>query len=248
MKKLFILPIILLAIAGCKKTDNNSSQVQNNGIVFNPNIAYGTVTDIDNNTYKTVTIGNQTWMAENLKVTRYNVGVQIPLVIDNTLWSKLSTPGYCWYNNEATTYKAIYGALYNWYSVNTGKLAPIGWHVPTDTDWNILEKYLDSTADTNIIGGVGIDIGDKLKETGTNHWHIPNSVATNSSGFTALPGGYRANNDGRFQIISLDGFWWSSTVDHTHNPLDRTIYCTGSQIYRTVYTPTDGFSIRCVKD
>ena len=100
------------------------------------------VVDIDGNVYHTVTIGTQVWMVENLKTTKYNDGTAIPLVTDNTAWGALTTPGYCWYNNDSATYKNTYGALYNWYAVNTGKLAPTGWHVPTDSEWTVLTTYL----------------------------------------------------------------------------------------------------------
>ena len=100
------------------------------------------VTDINGNVYHTVMIGNQVWMVENLKTTKYKDGTAIPNVTDNNAWSALSTPAYCWYNNDAATYKSTYGALYNWYAVNTGKLAPAGWHVATDAEWTKLaENY-----------------------------------------------------------------------------------------------------------
>jgi len=141
----------------------------------------GQFSDIDGNVYNTITIGTQIWMKENLKTTKYNDGSSIPLVTDNTAWINLSTPGYCWYNNDAATYKSAYGAMYNWYTVNTGKICPPNWHVPTDTQWETLITYL----------GGKIIAGGKMKETGTAHWTSPNIGATNETGFTALPGGYR---------------------------------------------------------
>ncbi|MBI5010148.1 MAG: fibrobacter succinogenes major paralogous domain-containing protein, partial [Bacteroidia bacterium] len=137
------------------------------------------VSDIDGNVYQTVTIGTQVWMKENLKTTKLNDGIALPNVIDNAAWAALTTTGYCWYNNDATTYKSTYGALYNWYAVNTGKLCPIGWHVPSDDEWTLL---------TTFRGGYSV-AGGKLKETGTLHWTSPNTGATNETGFTALPGG-----------------------------------------------------------
>src|SRR5450759_4787246 len=115
-----------------------------------------TVKDIDGNVYKTVTIGKQVWMVENLKTTKYNDGITIPLVIDNTAWTDLITPKYSWFNNDIAN-KEVYGALYNWYTVNTNKLCPKGWHIPTDEEWTTLTTYL---------GGEGV-AGGKLKETGT---------------------------------------------------------------------------------
>ena len=128
MKITILLSTMLLTIimlVSCSKKDD-------------PNNTVNTVTDKDDNVYHTVTIGTQTWMAENLKTTKYNDGTAIPLVTDSTAWTSLLTPAYCWYNYDATTYKNTYGALYNWYAVNTGKLAPIGWHVATDAEWTTL--------------------------------------------------------------------------------------------------------------
>src|SRR5690554_5475820 len=171
----------------------------NNGdIVFNPNITYGSITDIDGNTYKTVTIGTQTWMAENLKVTKYNDGIAIPNVTDNTAWRELATGALCDYANTPSN-SETYGKLYNWHAVNTGKLCPTGWHVPSDAEWTELTDYLGGTS---VAGG-------KLKETGTTHW-ARNTGATNETGFTALPGGGR-DDSGTFYGIGGDGFWWSAT-------------------------------------
>jgi uncharacterized protein (TIGR02145 family) len=154
-------------------------------MLFNPNLTYGSVTDIDGNVYRTITIGTQTWMAENLKTTKYNGGENID---------------YLWYNNDETTYKAAYGALYSGYAVKSGSLCPVGWHIPTDSEWTTLTSYL---------GGDSVS-GGKLKEAGTTHWASPNTGATNESGFTALPGGMIDRSD--FYGLGLFGFWWSSTT------------------------------------
>jgi uncharacterized protein (TIGR02145 family) len=137
------------------------------------------VTDIDGNVYNTVTIGDQVWMAENLKTTKLNDGTSISNAIDNIAWASLSTPGYCWFINNRATYE-IYGALYNWYAVYTDKLCPTGWHVPSNSEWTTLTDHL---------GGAEV-AGGKLKESGSSHWASPNTGATNVTGFTALPGGY----------------------------------------------------------
>ena len=158
---------------------------------------FGEVTDADGNVYLTVKIGEQVWMAENLKTTKYNDGSSIPNVTDNSQWANLTTGAYCWYNNDAASYKADYGALYNYYAVSTNKLAPVGWHVPTHADWTILKNYLGN-----------LNVGAKLKETGTNHWPSPNTDATNEFGFTAIPGGYRPND---FGGILGECYWWSSS-------------------------------------
>ena len=164
-----------------------------------------TVTDIDGNVYHTVTIGTQVWMVENLKTTKYNDGTAIPLVTDVTSWSNLTTPGYCWYNNDATAYKTTYGALYNWFTVNTGKLAPTGWHVPTDGEWTTLTSYLGGE---NVAGGKMKSTG--TIEDGTGLWHDPNIGATNESGFSGVPACGR-NCDGRFANIGKDGIWWNAS-------------------------------------
>jgi uncharacterized protein (TIGR02145 family) len=203
---------------------------------FIPDFPYGTFSDIDGNVYKTIKIGTQTWMAENLKTTKYNDGTDIPLVEDAGGWAALSTPGYCWYNNDATANKATYGALYNWYTVNTGKLCPTGWHVPSDAEWAVLINYL---------GGKAVS-GSKLKEIGLTHWLDQNPSATNETGFTALPGGYRQNN-GSFVTNGFSAYWWSSTEITT-----SLAACWWIDTYSKVEAYGDdmprGFSVRCIKD
>ena len=136
-----VLGLVLIPTNSCKKEENI------------PKIDYGTLIDIDGNSYKTVKIGTQEWIAENLRTTQYNDATAIPLVTNNTEWSELITSAYCWYNNDATSLKATYGALYNWHAVNTNKLCPTGWHVPTEVEWVVLMDYLK-------------DDGSKLKEAG----------------------------------------------------------------------------------
>ena len=140
-----------------------------------------TVTDRDGNSYNTVTIGSQTWMTENLRVTRLNDNTPIQLVTSNSSWASMTTPAYCWYNNDEAANKNIYGGLYNWYAVNTGKLCPSGWHVPSHQEFTVLRDYL----------GGATAAGGKLKEVGLTHWKSPNTGATDSSGFTAVPSGTR---------------------------------------------------------
>ena len=200
------------------------------------------ITDKDGNFYTSVTIGTQVWMVENLKTTKLNDGTEIPNVTDPLTWANLTTPGYGWYNNDANAYKALYGALYNWYAVNTGKLCPTGWHVPTDNDVTILETYL---------GGSDI-AGGKLKETGTTHWLTPNTGATNETGFKALPGG-TYNSSGYYDQMGSVGVWWyikSSSPEETwwfNIWMDAAEFnmFSGGTFY--AYKAT-GFSVRCVKD
>jgi uncharacterized protein (TIGR02145 family) len=156
------------------------------------------VTDADGNKYSAVEIGTQVWMGENLRTTSYRTGSAIPLVTDGTAWFNLTTPGYCWYNNDANN-KNIYGGIYNWYAVNTGNLCTSGWHAPSNAEWDVLETYL----------GGDLIAGGMLKEAGTAHWISPNTSADNSTGFTALPGGERASGD--WFAIAYDGAFWSAT-------------------------------------
>lgn len=196
------------------------------------------VKDVDGNVYKAVTIGTQVWMAENLKTTKYNDGTAIPLVKDDKVWEALNTPAYCWYKNDAATNKNKYGALYNWYTVNTNKLCPSGWHVSTDAEWTALTTYLkgDSVA------------GGKLKEAGTVHWQGPNTGATNESGFTALPGGYRISYGGSFGYIGNNGYWWSPVKDSSSIASYRYIGYGTRNLFSTSYSKHSGFSVRCIRD
>jgi len=205
---------------------NSAGTAYGNQIVFTTSIE-----DNEGNKYNTVKIGTQIWMAENLKATKYNDGTDIPLVADNYLWAALTTPAYCWYNNNIVN-KNIYGALYNWFTVNTGKLCPSGWHVPSHVEWGMLADYVGASV-----------AGGKLKETGTTHWSSPNSDGTNESGFTALPGGYRFNDDGTFYDLGYTGSWWSS-----FEGLSYQMYYNRNDLYWYNAIKTYGFSVRCIKD
>jgi uncharacterized protein (TIGR02145 family) len=196
---------------------------------------FGIIKDVEGNAYKTVKIGDHWWMAENLKVTKYNDGLDIPFVSDELLWTNLINPGYCWWNNDIEN-KATYGALYNWYTVSTNKLCPKGWHVSSDAEWRSLISYL----------GGEYKFGVKIKETGTVHWWSPNA-GTNESGFTALPGSFRYY-EGPFGGIGYIGYWWTSTEYDaewaTYNFLDLS----NGPGYSFWYNKKCGFSVRCVKD
>jgi uncharacterized protein (TIGR02145 family) len=175
-------------------------------------------------------------MVENLKTTRYNDGTGIPLITDNTEWKNTTTPAYCWYDNDIRNSNP-YGALYNWQVVNTDKLCPLGWRVPADEDWTTLSDYLGGQ---NIAGG-------KLKETGTTHWENPNSDATNESGFTALPGGYRGTN-GIYYDMHVWGNWWSSSTYDDYQAWLRWLYYDDASIGRGFYSKPSGITVRCIKD
>jgi len=196
------------------------------------------VYDIDGNGYNTVQIGTQTWLKQNLKTTHYRNGDVIPIVTDNTAWSNLTTGAYCNYNNDAN-YATTYGHLYNWYTVNdSSNLCPTGWHVPIDGEWTTLTDYL---------GGESI-AGGKLKETGLNHWNSPNTGATNETGFTALPSGYRYEG-GAYGYVGDQSYWWSSTETNSTVAWDRYMYYSYSNVFKGYGdTKYHGFPVRCLKD
>jgi uncharacterized protein (TIGR02145 family) len=195
------------------------------------------VKDVDGNVYPAITIGKQVWMAENLKTTKYNDGAAILLVKDDKAWKALKKPAYCWYNNNIAN-KDVYGALYNWYTVSTKKLCPKGWHVPTDAEWTTL---------TNFIGDP-ISAGDKLKESGQDHWKNTLNSGTNEFDFTALPGGMRLESGG-FPIFGNSyAVWWSSTEYDPKNAKNRGLYFSTSNVYSSHDDKRNGFSIRCLKD
>jgi uncharacterized protein (TIGR02145 family) len=214
-----------------------------------PVIEYGTVTDIDGNMYKTVKIGTQEWLAENLRTTKYNDGTVIPNVKDNTLWTGNSTGAYCDYNNIPSN-SDIYGRLYNWYVVvttNPKNVCPTDWHVPLDTEWTTLETYLGGK---RAIESPNCFIGGKLKETGTLHWQSPNEGATNEIGFTALPGGVRELN-GLFLSIGLQGVFWTATESNNYGnewAWDRNMLNYNNWCFRTDLSKNYGLSVRCIKD
>lgn len=195
-----------------------------------------TVTDIDNNTYNVIKIGNQYWLKENLKTTKYNNGVEIPNISDNNLWSTSTTPAFCWYNNDSINYAQTYGALYNWYTVETENLCPIGWHVPTDLEWTSL---------TNFIGG--LNNGGKLKEAGTSHWQSPNTEANNETDFTALPAGKR-RDAGTYHDNTTATYWWTQSTNGSYYCWSRRIFFDYGFIASTEYSKIYGMSIRCIKD
>lgn len=198
--------------------------------------------DFDNNIYPVVTIGSQTWMAENLKVTHYRNGDAIPIVTGNSQWIDLSTGAYCWYNNDVS-WKDAYGTLYNWYAVVDSRgLCPAGWHTPTDAEWTILTDHL---------GGYSI-AGGKLMSTRTApdahpRWNSPNASATNISGFSAFPGGYRSSN-GTFNYHGAYGYFWSSGEYSSGYAWGRYLYYFGADVYRDGSTKGRGRSVRCLRD
>jgi uncharacterized protein (TIGR02145 family) len=197
-----------------------------------------TITDIDSNVYQTVTIGTQVWMAENLKTTRYSNGDLIHNITCTSEWDNLKSGACCDYKNTPGN-SIIYGKLYNWYAVNDSRnIAPIGWHVPSATEWTTLIAWL---------GGESV-AGGKLKETSTNHWNSPNACATNESGFTALPGGSRYFS-GQFLQMGMVGFWWSSSKSSTGYAYSLNLSSDSNSLgYYNFLLMSGGLSVRCVKD
>lgn len=212
--------LLLLAVSCQKENDDDPSAIK----------------DPDGNVYTSVIIETQTWLVENLKTTKYNDGSPISLVTDDVAWENLSGGGCCWYDNN-TANKNPYGALYNWFAVETGKLCPKGWHVPSDTEWTTLYTAL---------GGMN-EASGKLKETGTAHWNNPNTGATNQSGFTALPGGWRKTN-GSYENKGNFGVWWSSTSESAQDAWERYLVYDINYAYRGIDPKRLALSVRCLKD
>jgi uncharacterized protein (TIGR02145 family) len=239
LKKIsFFLIIILFLIQSCKKEkEEEIDQIAE--ITFNPSITYGSMTDQDGNIYKTVTIGNQKWMAENLRTKTYRNGDKIPYVSDAGTWGNLTSGAYCYFNNDSR-YIHVFGLLYNGYAARDSRnIAPLGWHLSTDKDWTILVDYL----------GGKEKAPDKLIEATTSHWNV-SSPGTNTSGFTALPGGYIIkwktifglpyNGPAVFNSFGIEGYWWTP-----ENPWSITAsFCQSGNSSMTHI----GLSIRCVKD
>ncbi len=247
---LLVFGSILIINMGCEPDEPNTPGNPLNGrttAIFNPEKNYGTMTDIDGNIYKTIEIDDQVWMAENLRTTRYRNGDEIPNVTDTTEWVNLESGAFCnyRYTSNLDTIASL-GRLYNWYAAtDVRNIAPKGWHVPTDDEWTTLISYL----------GVDSIASIKLKEAGNRHWLIPayGMQATNESGFTALPGGWREDYDGSFFNFFGGGYgvWWSSKTDEfgaiyyifiSYDNKNKLL------LNNSVFANKSGYSIRCVKD
>ncbi len=210
----------------------------------------GTLVDIDGNEYKTVQIGKQVWMAENLRVTRYSNGTSIPQVTDNAEWLALGNnytdKAFCYYNNTSANAKS-FGALYTWAAAMNGKanatgttqgVCPTGWHVPNNEEWDELTTYL---------GGADV-AGGKMKVTGTAFWAPPNTNATNSSGFSAMPTGYRGTVSGAFDGITKSAHYWSSSEGDSNNAWRWVLYHDKGSVGSFKGSLSYGHGVRCVRD
>lgn len=221
--------LLLTLLANCKEevaTEDEIPVPPSNGEVY----------DVDGNKYSTVVIGTQEWFTSNLKTTKLRDGTVIPLVEDKNwiTWPKLVTPAYCWLHNRPDlTYS--FGILYNWYTVRTDILCPTGWHVPWDAEWTTL---------ANFVGGINF-AGEKLKEKGSYLWGGIGSGATNSYGFTALPGGTRYSSG---QFVSDDGHWWSSSEYASNTAWARSIGFSYTDLRRRNLNQRDGLNVRCLRD
>lgn len=248
----YLLSVLIIgSITSCQKSIEDKKLVLPDETAFcksNNHIRYGKMKDCEGNEYKTVKIGDQVWMAENLRTTRYRNGKKIPQVKDNAGWGRLTTGAWCFYDNDPKNGK-IYGRLYNWYTLNdAGGLAPAGWHVPSWTEWLQLINFLGGVNEM----GEG-PVSDKLNIQGTGLWETPNN-ANNESGFSALPGGHRgvfSSGETYFSGIREEAMWWSATdiQDGYNNTFALNIrssyYGTIDQVF---YDKRAGYSIRLVKN
>ena len=197
------------------------------------------IPDIENNYYKTVSIGDQIWMAENLRSTKYNDGTNILNIIDNNDWINTSDPGYCWYDNDSIANADIYGALYNFHVIeNSGlNVCPLGWHVPSLAEWNIMIDFLGGSSQA----------GGPLKQIGLSLWESPNTGATNSSGFTAIPGGYRNHVTGTFIDKGYGNYNYTSTSGNSDAHF-KTMNYIQTVVTSNSLSKKNGYTIRCIRD
>ena len=239
MKKLFFVIVLISSFFACKKDTTNLTV---NDVTQNPTSGYGSnISDIDGNSYKTVYIGTQQWMAENLKVTKYNDGTAIPNVTDNTLWGNNTSGAWAYYNNDAI-WNPKHGKLYNWYAVSptmngNKNVCPTGWHVPTNAEWTVLTDYL---------GGLSV-AGGKMKEVGTTSWYSPNTGATDTSLFTGIPAGTRSNGL-FFPYVGYNANWWSSSENNMGSAWSLKLFNNHDDAFISLNDKGNGLSVRCLRD
>ena len=259
---LSLVVVITWLLVNCSQEENNTTDQNNDPILINNKPDTGTMSDPDGNTYKTITIGSQTWMKENLKTTKYSDSTAIPKVTDDSVWSTLTTPAYCWYNNDSVTYKNSCGALYNWYVVSSEKLCPEGWHVPSDNEWIFLENYLiacgfnfdgSRTGDRYSNNKIAKSMADTLYWVASScYGAVGNSDfpdKRNATDFSALPRGCRAAF-GQFMDFGEWSYWWTSTESEGDYAWFRYLQkdCPNIMRYNQIDTKNNGFPVRCMKD
>lgn len=217
------------------------------GTAYGEELIFSTkIGDVDGNEYSIVKIGSQIWMSENLKTTKYNDNSSIPNITGGTAWAGLTTPAYCWYNNDAAFNKPLYGALYNWPAVHTGKLCPTGWHVPTDAEFNTLEMNLGlPLAQIDTWGWRGTDQGKQLKNS--TGWNTGEN-GSNSSGFSALPAGFRFHGDGTYNNQGTLTYWWSASELDATRAWYRRLDGNNNAVYKASTEKPAGKSVRCIKN
>jgi uncharacterized protein (TIGR02145 family) len=230
ISKFLLIGFLAFSFIGCEVTEP----------ILNPDYTgqTGQISDIQGNVYKSIGIGSQIWMAENLRTTKLNNGSLIPQVESDSIWDFNPHIAFCWYNNDSIYNAKIYGALYNFYTVRTGLLCPIGWHIPRDSDWTILADFL----------GGPEKAGGKLKDYYTPYWNEPNVCLANNYGFEALPGGKRSSFLGKFGTIRDQGYWWTGTSKNDFIAYARTMYHNNTSIGKIESSIGNGFSARCIKD
>jgi len=251
-----LLSILMLALASTLLIFTACEDEDDDPVTDDPTNE-GTVADIDGNVYSTVQIGDQVWMAENLKTTTYNDGTPIALLENNadwdyvendTAWEENTTAAYCWYANDEAQYAEMYGALYNWYAVETGNLCPDGWHVPTDEEWKILEMELGmSQHEADTIEWRGTNEGSKLAGNASlwNDGVLKNDIDFGTGAFTALPGGFRF---GAFMGLGSNCIWWTATKRFDFSPYYRRLHSDTSNVERYNGLKMAGRSVRCLKN
>jgi uncharacterized protein (TIGR02145 family) len=240
----------LLNFTTTSGANNNLSATCGATNVHNQTLNYGSITDVDGNSYKTIIIGTQEWMAENLKTTKYRNGESVAQVTDS-MWMNLNSGAWTYYENNSQ-YDCPLGKLYNWYAViDSRNLCPSGWHIPSDIEWNILIGHLDPNyipnPPTNSADIQSEIAGGKMKNTGTKYWLSPNTDATNESGFSGLPGGqhtYYSRSEG----YGYDGAWWCTNEYDPYDALSKWLDNKYGYIYRYHINKLTGLSIRCIKD
>lgn len=214
----------------------------------------GTVIDIEGNIYQTIKIGNQWWTVENLRTTKYNDSTPIPNVTDDNEWENYTLGAYCYYDNDSAANAVKYGALYNWHAINTGKLSPEGWHVPTSLEYDTLKNYLIANGynwdGTTLVNRIGKSMAAKSDWVhAISKGHIGNDLSSNnSSGFSALPAGGRNGNGGSFSRKGLITYFWSASAEDVSNARRELMWYESASVERGYFVKDSGYSVRLVRD